>query len=206
MRGLTFIAPMGQAVLARLDNRRGGPADHPRRKMIENRPKALPKKMATRPGAIVAVHCGLKWSDEYADTCRQIFGPKYDLIPGSIQHGQIIGLMKLTGRQFTTAPKALDTQFDYDPWYGGPFGYEIAEAVAFQNPIPCRGMQGWWPVPTDIAFKIGLEMSEVDPHWAHLDWSRADKPEEAHCVDWWDETGPCCRCGYAGAEETSCLS
>lgn len=164
MRALTFIAPMGQAVLARLDNRRGGLADHPRRKTIENRPKGLPKNMLGH-STVVALHCGLKWSDEYADTCRSIFGKSYELIPGHIQHGQIIGLMWLTGRQFTTAPKALDTRFDYNPWFGGPFGYEIDEAVAFQNPVPCRGMQGWWPVPSEVLGRIEVELCTVAPGW-----------------------------------------
>jgi len=28
--------------------------------------------------------------------------------------------------------------------------------------------------------------------------------DSAHCVHWWDEEGPCCRCGYDGQEETDC--
>src|SRR5260221_2843790 len=27
---------------------------------------------------------------------------------------------------------------------------------------------------------------------------------ESHCVHWWDELGPCCRCGYSSQEETLC--
>jgi hypothetical protein len=25
-----------------------------------------------------------------------------------------------------------------------------------------------------------------------------------HCRHWYDDDGPCCRCGYNGAEETAC--
>ena len=28
--------------------------------------------------------------------------------------------------------------------------------------------------------------------------------DDAHCPHWRDDEGPCCRCGYAGAEETPC--
>lgn len=27
---------------------------------------------------------------------------------------------------------------------------------------------------------------------------------ETHCVHWWDEERPCCRCGYNAQEETLC--
>lgn len=171
MQALTFIAPMGQAVIARRDNTRGGPADHPLRKTIENRPRSLPGKMLDR-STIVAVHCGLKWNEEYADTCRRIFEVEYSLIPGAIQHGQIIGLMQLSGRQFASFADAQRGQPHPNClWFGGPFGYEIADAVAFQDPIPCRGMQGWWPVPVKVQNEIYSEMSRVAPHWGGYTWT-----------------------------------
>ena len=172
MRGLTFIAPMGQAVVARLDNTRGGVADHPLRKSIDNRPKPLPKKMRGQ-STIVAVHCGLKWDVNYAKTCRNILGDDLDYDRAANEGGKIIGLMRLSGRQFVEAPfEPVEWALfaGVNPWYGGPFGYEISEAVAFQEPILCRGNRGWWPVPADVLDQVHAEMGHVAPHWAGFLW------------------------------------
>jgi len=31
-----------------------------------------------------------------------------------------------------------------------------------------------------------------------------EKSDGTHCVHWWDDEGPCCRCGYNGRRETPC--
>lgn len=152
MRGLTFIAPMGYAVVA----------DHPRAKRLENRPRSLPKSMLGVETVIV-VHCGMKWSEEYAATVVRIFGQsdksEKHLRAAANQGGKIIGLMRLTGRQFTDEDPAT-TRFSLldnpvvDPWYAGPFAYEISEAIALPEPVPCRGMHGWWPVPDHVMPRI----------------------------------------------------
>lgn len=138
-------------------------------KRIENRPTNLPKSMRGVP-TIVAVHAGKKWSDEYANAVSVIMKTR-EL---NCEQG-IVGLMRLTGRVWThrevrdyntNSPQRDNNDYDIvhkysidgvpcdvrygvvaSPWYSGPFGYEIDRAVAFEKPIECSGMMGFWPVP-----------------------------------------------------------
>ena len=159
MRALTLVQPMAWAIV------RGT-------KRIENRPRNLPKAMRG-VSTVVAVHGGRGWSDEYADVVSEIMRTNRV----GCEHG-IVGLMRLTGRVWThqdmhdyntNSPQRDNNDYDlvreysirrrkYDhrygvkvsPWYSGPFGYEISDAVAFDQPIPCRGMLGFWTVPDDV--------------------------------------------------------
>ena len=38
-----------------------------------------------------------------------------------------------------------------DPWFEGPVGWVIADLIVLDEPIPCRGAQGLWNVPEEIA-------------------------------------------------------
>lgn len=145
MRGLTLIAPMGQAIV--------WPSSCPKR--IENREKSMPKIMVGVP-SVVAVHCGLKWSPEYAETVFGILGSAFDM-----QGGHIIGLMLLTGKQFTAHDPAMLTDGTVNPWFSGPVGYEIAEAEALPIPLVCRGGINFWPLLPDVEKKIWEQL----PHW-----------------------------------------
>ena len=149
LRALTLIRPMSAAIVHGT-------------KRIENRPMDLPKAMRGVE-TVVAVHAGKKWSEEYADLIMQIIGEtEWDRLRELRlwEAEGIVGLMLLTGRVFTkTNPPPARPPHDFtvmsggtfDPWFSGPFGYEIKHAVALASPIACRGMQGWWPVPEDIA-------------------------------------------------------
>ncbi len=156
VRALTLIRPMAGAIV------HGS-------KRIENRPRNLPAAMRGVE-TVVAVHAGKAWSDAYWDTVARIDG-----VRASLTHPEgIIGLMRLSGRVFThTMVDEPTGQYrdnnDYnmvmhtwvdgveaDPgrWYSGPFGYEIKDAVAFDEPVACRGMQGWWPVPDGLLARL----------------------------------------------------
>lgn len=145
MRGLTLIAPMGQAIV--------WPSTNPKR--IENREKSMPKTMVGVP-SVVAVHCGLNWSPEYAETVLRILGPTFDMDKAASGAGHIIGLMLLTGKQFTNGDFP-----EGDPWYSGPVGYEIGEAEALPIPLVCRGGINFWPLLPDVEAKIWDQL----PHW-----------------------------------------
>jgi hypothetical protein len=115
-------------------------------KRIENRPRALPKWMQGRR-TLVAVHGGKGWSNEYVTTVSRIMG--FMAIPDDgPEWTGIIGAMILTGRQFTESTRPF-RGVNLDPWWGGPFGYEIEWAAALPTPIQCRGMMGWWTVPPE---------------------------------------------------------
>jgi hypothetical protein len=127
MRALTLIQPMAWAIVRAS-------------KRIENRPMNLPVAMRGTQ-TCVAVHAGKGWSDAYAETCVRATG--LSELPSESRDVGLVGAMILSGRVFTdAAPPA-------DPWYGGPFGYEVAWACYFTTPIPCRGMLGFWPLPVD---------------------------------------------------------
>lgn len=36
------------------------------------------------------------------------------------------------------------------PWFSGPYGFVLANPVAFGEPIPCRGMLGFFTLPDDV--------------------------------------------------------
>ena len=152
MRALTFIRPMSAAIVHGT-------------KRIENRPRDLPKPMRGKP-TIVAVHAGKGWSDEYHETVYDIDGvlgtgvnrrrPEYH---GRVLDQGIVGLMRLAGRVYKEISEDDDcVYFDGEtpprskagPWYSGPYGYEIARAVAFATQVPCRGMLGFWTVPEGL--------------------------------------------------------
>lgn len=129
MRALTLIQSMGWAIVS---------AQPPRAKRIENRPKPLPAWMRGKR-VLVAVHDGASWNQEYAETVARITGRRPAQGPAAI-----VGAMILTGYHH-------NGQYTQDPWYSGPFGYGIEWAAALREPIPCRGMMGWWRVPEVVA-------------------------------------------------------
>lgn len=136
LRALTLIQPMAQAIVWGT-------------KRIENRPRAMPKAMRGAP-TVVAVHAGKQWYDNYGRMVHHIDGN----VPKQIENGGLIGVMLLTGVAFTERKRPTYIHKDgaprVRPWWAGPYGYEIAHAEAFPEVIPCRGMQGWWPVPIEI--------------------------------------------------------
>jgi hypothetical protein len=155
LSALTLWQPMSWAICT----------PHPLAKDIENRPRPLPKKFQGKE-TIVAVHAGRTWSDEYANKVNQILGVKQ--IPCH-RDSCIVGLMKLTGRCFAEGVsrpcvEGPDGAPRLNPWWSGPYGYEIADAVELTTPIPCRGMQGFWPVPADVV-RLIIPQITLDWHW-----------------------------------------
>lgn len=49
-----------------------------------------------------------------------------------------------------------------DPWFEGPFGWVISELIVLPEAIPCRGAQGLWKVPLDIADRLARIIDEVE--------------------------------------------
>ena len=165
MRALTLIRPMAAAIVHGT-------------KRIENRPANLPSSMRDRP-TIVAVHAGKKWDDEYARVVHEIDGVWADKYLESgfhyahvketpyeahLRDEGVVGLMLLSGRVFTSRQEVqLARTAPRVAWFGGPFGYEVARAIPFAKPIPCRGMQGFWPLPREIE-----EERELQRAWGEL--------------------------------------
>lgn len=155
LRGLTLIRPMSAAIVHGT-------------KRIENRPRDLPKAMRGIE-TVVAVHAGKSMDGDYWRTIRKIDGDGDGRVSyyDRIEDEGIVGLMLLTGQVHTIVPSVrVSTKafhlYDKDdgkdhpvwipnPWFSGPFGYEIKHAIAFPQPLACRGSLGWWRVPADAA-------------------------------------------------------
>lgn len=43
---------------------------------------------------------------------------------------------------------------DQRRWYFGPIGYLLRDVRALAEPVPCRGFQGFWTLPDDVATRV----------------------------------------------------
>lgn len=48
-------------------------------------------------------------------------------------------------------------------WFFGPVGYLLRDVVALSTPVPCRGWQGFWTLPTNIERAV-MEQIPRDEH------------------------------------------
>lgn len=54
-------------------------------------------------------------------------------------------------------------------WFFGPIGYVLRDVIALETPVPCRGFQGFWTLPADVAVKVGEQIcDECDGSGAYL--------------------------------------
>ncbi len=110
-------------------------------KRIENRPWA---PWARVIGTTIALHATKARVDEHA-AAAFIADLIHTLPPlDSLPRGAIVGTARVVG---------FVTRSD-DPWFFGPYGWQLADVVALPEPIACRGMQGLWPVPPDVAARV----------------------------------------------------
>ena len=49
---------------------------------------------------------------------------------------------------------------DQRRWFFGPFGYVLRDVIALEMPVPCRGWQGFWTLPDDIAAMVGEQVCD----------------------------------------------
>lgn len=182
MRALTLIRPMSAAVVHGT-------------KRIENRPRDLPKSMRDVE-TVVAVHAGKKWDAGYWGAVQHIDGylQTMPLYESRVQDEGIVGLMLLTGRVLVSHIECAElVSLQTARWFGGPYGYEISRAVAFPDPIQCRGMQGWWPVPKDAIAQMRAQVDRgVDAVLAEMFYEVAG------------EVWPCPNCRSGELCESGC--
>jgi hypothetical protein len=116
-------------------------------KRIENRQWEPPNWML---GEYLAIHAGKKWDIEGAVTVAELHGLKWahQLPPESVAEG-IAAVAQLVG---------VKTESD-DPWFSGPFGWELARIVPL-DPIPCRGRQKLWHLPPDVLEQVRRQWLE----------------------------------------------
>jgi hypothetical protein len=42
------------------------------------------------------------------------------------------------------------TTYSTSPWFAGPVGWQLEDVVTLVTPVPCRGAQGLWLLPSDV--------------------------------------------------------
>lgn len=47
-------------------------------------------------------------------------------------------------------------------WFGGPFGFVLANARPLPEPMPCKGMLRLWTVPADIESAVRSKLAGVE--------------------------------------------
>jgi hypothetical protein len=113
-------------------------------KRIENRSRPPGPSLV---GTTVAIHAAAKHDvaaerDAIAWIHRTFSAECY--VPAEPPRGAIVALARVVG-----SVTASD-----DPWFVGPVGWQLADVIALPTPVSCRGMQGVWPVPADVAARV----------------------------------------------------
>jgi hypothetical protein len=113
----------------------------PHAKRIENRPRPAPKALV---GSWVLLHAGRHWD---AKRLNFIGARLPHFVPSKYAHPTgIVGALCL-GSHVTAC---ADLPADQRRWWLGPVAIQVLGVVAFEQPIPCRGAQGYWTVPADV--------------------------------------------------------
>lgn len=130
-------------------------------KTIETRSWGVPHR------GPLAIHAAKRWDEEIAEACRQAMEELK-------KHGELLlrpecklsGLLKFGGtlgcivavtllvdcRQMRKAPDAIEAAFgNFGP---GRWGWMLDGVEPVLPPVPCRGMQGLWDVPEEIAARL----------------------------------------------------
>lgn len=135
MRALTLIQPWAWAVAYAgkdYENRRWRPP-----------PDMIGKRMA--------IHAGKRWDEIAAERIRESFGFK---VPGrdEMTFGAVVATARIAGVR-----RGCDAVTS--PWFSGPVGWRLTRVVALPEPVHCRGMQGLWTLPDDVAHAVSEQVA-----------------------------------------------
>ena len=142
MLALTLHRPWAWAIV-------GAPAPHAKR--IENRSWApWPRALGQR----IALHAGRKWDQEGALLVERYLAFAASLADADHPQG-IIGTARIV-RAFRrdAADFAALCPASQEHWAFGPWCWVLADVRSLPEPIPCRGRQGLWEMPSALVAKI----------------------------------------------------
>lgn len=135
IRGLTLHQPWAGLVAAGI-------------KLIENRKWAPPARLLD--GTLLAIHAGLAWDEEGAEYIREAMGMRgHDPWPPEwrVFDRGILAVARVTGH--VRVGEADKLSEDQRRWLFGPYGWTLDKVQQIEV-VPCRGMQGLWPLPADV--------------------------------------------------------
>jgi hypothetical protein len=108
-------------------------------KRIENRPWRPEPRLL--PGEWLAIHAGKTYDPDCSPLAVSLGIPPETFFDRKLgAASSIVAVARFAG--VVTESK--------DTWFFGPFGWVLDQVVAL-DPIPCKGAQGLWVVPRDIA-------------------------------------------------------
>lgn len=99
------------------------------------------------------------WEDQWLTVrgvCDELLGPDFVLPTlGELVFGAIIGRATITGIIPPRYEMKGDVLFKSEappvPWhFPEQYGFKLESAVLLENPVPCRGYQGFWRVPAPV--------------------------------------------------------
>jgi hypothetical protein len=120
-------------------------------KRLENRPWKPPRKIL---GRWICLHASAARKPRYeaavAARIREVTGRDVPDLAG-LARGAIVGLAKVSGYVETSD----------DPWFMGPavdgkknYGWLLEAVRPLAQPVPCRGYQRLWGVPSGVAAEV----------------------------------------------------
>lgn len=166
MRALSLLQPWAWLIVQPDPERPHYPL-----KDIENRKWDLPKSFEL-PQRIY-VHASLTWDDIPFEILREVIAQKNIEVPtkDELTFGAIVGEVTIVGS--TTLPTS------HNPWFVGPYGFELMHPRPYDTPILCRGQLKFWTPPQEI----------MEPRYVLIDF------DECECGDYRQdhdlETGRC---------------
>jgi hypothetical protein len=125
-------------------------------KPVENRTWRLPSKVM---GKVVAIHAGSGFNVRAMVAMAQgDYGPKARAVPLKSDHPTgIIGVVQFVGC-VKMGSGITPIERDWYPWFCGPFGWAIANAVELREPIPCKGALGFWRMPARLSAEVRKQL------------------------------------------------
>lgn len=123
-------------------------------KRLENRGWRPPAGLI---GHRIAIHAGEHLDHRSLAECRRMLGPAAPteaqaLAKGIIGTAVVVGVLR--ANDLMTCGVHLEWAMTVGRWFVGPFGWLLDEAITLPEPIPCKGRQGLWTVPSEIAARL----------------------------------------------------
>jgi len=118
-------------------------------KRIENRGW---RPWAEMIGQVIAIHAAARVNEDEEIQIAHHLEPLGFRLPllDTLPRGAIVAVARVTG--YVVASDS--------PWFVGPYGWTLSDVIALPEPIACKGAQGLWNVPPDVAARV-LKSLEV---------------------------------------------
>ncbi len=124
-------------------------------KRIENR-DWKPSHEALTPGVDwIALHASKGYDTQGALVIRERFDvcvPSKAALP----RGAVVAVARYLGTVEKGARRAK-----LDPWFAGPFGWELGDVIALPRPVECRGSLGLWNLPEAVLEAVRAGVREA---------------------------------------------